>query len=545
MVITPNTTVRLLRSPLEENDLNTLDFASAEVQTLYFRSLPHYDIDETNYTYQRKDNVIRMKGNFDDLINYNYVMYQNESYSDKWFYAFITHMEYVNDGTTYVYIKTDVFQTWQFDLDYKMTFVEREHTNNDTPGNNTLPENLDLGELIVSSADTGLFNLVSGSNPLYAYVQVAFQVTELIGNMQRPIATGSGEDTPIYNGLFSGLYFFSTPSPAEAQKVIAGYAKAGKADAIVSVFMIPNQLSSGISQSVTVKDISFTINWVISNDSALKLKSGNINKPTYIGDAKPGNVYIPRNKKLLTYPYTFLRSTNFSGQEMVYKFEDWENTSSISFDLYGSISQGCSIRLIPTHYKYTANMASTSSYGISAGKLPILAWATDYYTNWLTQNAINIGFSYVSEGVNAGASLLRGDLGGAVSGLSGIAQTMAQVESQKIIPDSANGETNCGDINVGLRYVGFACVTMSIRREYAERIDRYFDRFGYATKNVKVPNVRGRKYWNYVKTIDCYIEGDSIPQEDLIEIKNMFNQGLTIWHDPNNFMNYGLNNDII
>ena len=38
-------------------------------------------------------------------------------------------MEYVNDSMTNIYIKTDVFQTWQFDLIYKQSFIEREMIN--------------------------------------------------------------------------------------------------------------------------------------------------------------------------------------------------------------------------------------------------------------------------------------------------------------------------------------------------------------------------------------------------------------------------------
>lgn len=542
MVIAPNTNIILLKCPLEEGDPHTLDFDSRADQTSYFQSLPQLEIE--NATYQRKDNVIRYPGKFDDLINYNYVMYQNESYSDKWFYAFISRIEYMNDNMTNIYIKTDVWQTWQFDLHYFPTFIEREHTNNDTAGNNTLPENLDLGEPVVSREDAGFFMLASGSNPLYSYVQVAFQVTELIGDMKRPVTTGSGEQTNVYNGLFSGLYFFSAPSPAEADKIISAYANAGKADAIVAIFLIPNALSSGLSQTVTSGSDSFTINWVLSNDAAVELKSANVIKPTYVGEAESGNVYVPRNKKLFTYPYCYLYATNFCGQETTYRFEDWKNNVTPSFKMYGSISQGCSIRLLPQNYKMSTTQTDTASYGLTGGKLPILAWATDYYTNWLTQNAVNIQLSHATNAINTVGNLLGGNVGGALSGVTGILSTMAQQEQMKIIPDTANGQTNTGDINVGLRFVGFTLTTMSIRREYAERIDRYFDMYGYKTNAIKLPNVSGRLNWNYVKTIDCYMEAD-IPQDDLAEIKGMFNRGITIWHNPQNFMDYTKNNAII
>lgn len=539
MVITPQTNIRLLKCVLEEDNLNQLDFANVEEQSAYFLDLPFKQL--TGATYQRKEGIIRYNGQFDELINYNYCMYQNEAYSDKWFYAFITNIEYINDQTTNIYIKTDVFQTWQFNLNYLPTFVEREHVNDDTPGKHTLPEGLELGEPVVNRPDNGDFNVTYGSNPLYNYLQIAFQVTELIGNMKRPVTSIAG-DIPIYNGLFSGLYFFAAPSPAEAQKVIAAYAGEGKADAITAMFLIPEQLASGISQDVNVNSKTFKINWVISNDGPNTLHEGFVTKPRTVGDA--GNPYTPRNKKLLTYPYSYLYASNFSGQDTVYRWEDWSDADGADFISYGSISQGCSIRLVPQNYKTTDNSNSLSSYGLTGGKLPVLAWATDYYTNWLTQNAINIGVSHAENGVGIVSSLFQGDIGGVISGVMGVGKTLAQQETMKIIPDTSNGQVNCGDINIGLRHVGFSLTSMSIRKEYAEIIDKFFDMFGYKVSTVKIPNIHTRTNWNYIKTIDCYIEAD-IPQEDLLEIKGMFNRGFTIWHNPVTFMNYNLNNGVI
>ena len=35
-------------------------------------------------------------------------------------------MRYINDGMTEIAIQTDAFQTWQFDITFKQSFVERE-----------------------------------------------------------------------------------------------------------------------------------------------------------------------------------------------------------------------------------------------------------------------------------------------------------------------------------------------------------------------------------------------------------------------------------
>lgn len=149
MAITPQTDIRLLKVPFGLDNKNQLTFANEEAQTNYFLGLEYTETERTSY--QRKDNLIRYPAHIDNIINYNYVMYKNSNYTDKWFYAFITKMEYVNDNMTYIYIQTDVFQTWQFNLLYKECFIEREHVNDDSVGNNTVPEGLETGEYIIDN----------------------------------------------------------------------------------------------------------------------------------------------------------------------------------------------------------------------------------------------------------------------------------------------------------------------------------------------------------------------------------------------------------
>lgn len=146
MAIAPQTNIRLLKVPFELDNKNQLTFTNVNSQTDYFLSLPYLLID--NCSYQRHDNYINFPTHIDSILHYNYVMYQNDNYSDKYFYSFITNMEYVNDNLTRVYIETDCFQTWQFDIIYHNMFVEREHVNNDAIGLHTIPEGLETGPYI-------------------------------------------------------------------------------------------------------------------------------------------------------------------------------------------------------------------------------------------------------------------------------------------------------------------------------------------------------------------------------------------------------------
>lgn len=127
MAIAPQTNLKLLKCPLRLDNKNQITFANSQVQYNYFNSLPK--IEEEDINYQRKDSILFFDGNIDELLEYNYCMYQNDNYADKWFYAFIINMEWISEYTTKITLKTDVFQTWQFDLLYKQSFVEREMIN--------------------------------------------------------------------------------------------------------------------------------------------------------------------------------------------------------------------------------------------------------------------------------------------------------------------------------------------------------------------------------------------------------------------------------
>lgn len=105
-------------------------------------------------------------GQFEDLEKYNYVIYKNSDYKEKFYYAYITDLKYINDDMTELKIETDVFQTWQFDFIYKKSFVERKHVTDDIAGNYTMTENVGTGEFIVNS-----FNYTDFMDECYYIVQ--------------------------------------------------------------------------------------------------------------------------------------------------------------------------------------------------------------------------------------------------------------------------------------------------------------------------------------------------------------------------------------
>ena len=81
----------------------------------------------------------------------------------------------------------------------------------------------------------------------------------------------------------------------------------------------------------------------------------------------------------------------------------------------------------------------------------------------------------------------------------------------------------------------------NIKAQFAQRIDKFFDMYGYATNDLKIPNISNRPNWNYIKLAGANLLGE-IPEADLQEIKSLFNEGITLWHNATTFLDYSQNN---
>ena len=567
-VITPQTDIYLLKVPLEISDMNQLTFTDKTAQYNYFNSLPKIQADD--YSYQRKDNTVRFEGNYDEVVNYNYVMYRNTAYSDKWFYAFITNMEYKNDNVTAITIKTDVWQTWQFDLTFKPCLIDREHTNDDTVGKNTLPEGLELGEFVTNGA---VQNFGDASDKCVVVEVSQIENTGTEATLSYTWDSGAHATTPRLNDvdrgtipLVLGLVSGAGNTPAH---VIDVYDRAGLGEAIINIYMLPKSLIGDyytLSITATTEGHTYTSSGIAVPAS----KNGVYNLGTK-SFARPSNLasFIPKNKKLLTYPYCYFNISNNAGGSIPYHYEDFGE--NITFKMEGTFGASGETKAIPLDYKYIDSDENALDYSISGAKFPICSWKSDSYTNWLTQNAVNMDMQWKSALIGGGIGIATGGFssgmqtkgvkgigfgggfaaGAAVAGaemagnLIEIAKDQHLAKTQaNLVPDQVRGNLGAGDF-VWAKYKSpFTYLPMCIKPEYARCIDEFFSQFGYKCNRVKIPNITGRRNWNYVKTVGCYIEGD-IPQADMQEIKNMFDNGITLWHNPIFFANYGADNDII
>ena len=146
--IAPNTTVTLLKGvPMSNDYQHTLYFATRTDQQTYFQSCTKKSY--TSLSYQRyQQGMIKIDEDYSVALTYNYLMWKNTSYENKWFYAFITSVEYDNNNRVNIYYEIDEIQTWLMDVTLLPCTIEREHTEYDYIGSSLTGEPVDLGPII-------------------------------------------------------------------------------------------------------------------------------------------------------------------------------------------------------------------------------------------------------------------------------------------------------------------------------------------------------------------------------------------------------------
>ena len=543
MVITPNSKVKLIKNPLKLDSNNEITFTNATAQYNYFTSLPKLEFNDL--TYVRKDDVLRVPTDetgvgttYEKLLGYNFCMYQNTAFGNKWFYAFIDDIKWINPSLTEMHLKTAYFQTWQFDLVYANSFIEREHVNDDTIGKHTIPEGLETGEYIVQNfslaTDVG-FNYLDTTHYVVALSDWPFGTTIPIGQ--------------TYNGVFSGFRYLVFNSDNDLRLFINDIQDESSGDPIGNIFLVPSLITELATADfeVLVEGKTWKACWLPTSATSVYMGYYLLSdKHTLDQD------YNPVNNKCLCYPYRYILVNNNTGSSAEYKYEWFYNSSHFvqsgynrcKFNVYGVISPGCSIKLFPEDYnKNQTTQNNIWMYGLDGGKLPTCSWWNDGYTNWLTQNAVNMPLTGLGNVTNTLGSLMSGNISGAASGITGIFGQVGEIYSHSLEPATGKGGVNQGDLMFSSK-LAFNFYRMSIRKEYAKYIDDFFSQFGYKVNRLGTPHIHVRTYYDYCKTIDVNIEGN-IPEMDLEEIRKMFNNGIRFWHDTTKYLDFSVNNAII
>lgn len=498
----------------------------------------------SNYSFIRSErNIIKTSFNYNDALKCNYMAFQNPDYSNKWFFAFIDDVIYANDGTCKIQYTIDEFSTWYDYWNPEPCFVEREHVNDDTVGLHTIPEGLEYGEYIINGVGD---------------VETNLSTTELIciGTAWLPENSDFVSPYRYIGGVYSGTYNLLFKFAEQAANFITAMTKAGHLNDIVNLYMIPLSIAN---TSYDDGWISATLEGISVGFKPLPNTAGVVTIRNDINLTRPNNLngYTPKNNKLLCYPYNALTITNNSGTQVEYRYEDFVNNNPV-FSLVGVPSPSCSVWLYPNNYKKNNTAKAGYNWGIPVAKYPQGSWQGDQYTNWMTQNGINLFGTKIdaptSHAIGGSLQALTSAAAGDYAGIgTGIGQMFGAVQEQykaSMIPNTIGGQLNSGDVTYAYNKMSPTYYKMTIKEEYARIIDDWFSRFGYKINRVKLPNQTGRTYWNYVQIGASESIGystnqnRSVPASSMDMINNIYRKGTTLWHSHDNIGNYSLNNTI-
>jgi hypothetical protein len=584
------TNIRLLSGvPFQSDYKNTRWFNNQTDQLNYFTSKPIVH-SMSDYTFQRIEGrpLIRVNKSIDELWNVNYLMFQNTNYNAKWFYAFVTKVEYINAGLTHVHFQIDVFQTWKFDMNFKPSYVVREHCQlwnvDGSPVINTVDEGLNYG----SNYE------VSNVMNYQPYGDILFLVMVM---QETAHLSGSQEAKSSINGVPQPLCYYVHPFHKDGSEVSGGL-DTPESIGLSSVLEVLDALGKN---TLTVKnvasiyitdylgmDLTYTDGIMVfpsANFMQAIISDGTSSTQFSTMYVKEIKSYVPKaavftdkysdyrpvkESKLLMYPYTALILDDLKGNRQTIKNE-YINDSDIHITVRGSIGTSNKTSYSIDNYLIKDNLEAADWFkanlenaviNTNPNDLPII---TDMLSAYIQGNRNSIQnqknsliFNGVMGGVNnvlgSASGFASGNVVGGVAGITGVVQgagnTVIQLQGiqakQKDIDNTPPSLSKMGGntyFDYGYGLYGLYLIKKQITPEYQKKLEDFFNMYGYKKNEVKVPNFNTRQYWNYVQTAGCTIQGN-FNNEDLNELKAIFDNGITLWH-TDDIGNYSLDNGVI
>ena len=561
--VQPNSVIQLFRGiNLDNRYMHTIYFASESAQNTWFTSKVSLTFQAQSYVRYTR-NSIKLKADTTDIMDCTYLRFKNDRSVDKWFYAFINSVEYLNENTCLVTYEIDVMQTWFIQNGaIRPSYVLRQHVNDDTFGINLEAEPVgsdvyDCDAINYSSVDGALF----GSYSL------------IINTTQNPLDTQHGGSGIILNNeLYNGTNMIVTDSSdANALFNMTGALQT----------LLEGSWTSG-DRPVEIVDM-FTFPTKYSNLSVL----ANTHKLS-VTHAGSFDGYVPKNKKLFGYPFSYLQATTKDGNGATYKWEYFDGmlatNNTVDFTSYGNPIGGGSIICYPDNYNgITENIDAK----LAITNFPKNPFNYDAYEAWvaaggavrlereealtnvrgvtaLVKGAFNAILGSGAGGVSqAGISAVNlhnqdgiqaANFAGLTGGVNRVAQGAANyvetvvdvVEAKNKIayqwadaqyqPNQIVGSAT-PNLSVAQRTLDFYFFNVHVRKDEALRIDDFLSAFGYAINKVENVNITGRQYWNFVQTQGAVITGN-MPASSKEAIARIFDGGITFWHNGDQIGNY-------
>lgn len=540
--ITPNTDLYILNNvPLDVKNNYSIAFQLQTQQELYFFSKIKYRF--TNLTYQRENKGwVRVERNAEDLYDCNYMMFRNTAFGTKWFYAFIIGVEYVSNSVSRVEYVIDYLQTWLYDYQYMPCYTKRIHTETDNFGDSLTAEPFNIDDYVYNYYD----NIDAETENLVVIIGVS--------------DTGSAQvDGHVYQGIYGGaeLYAFLQTDVQGINSFLAGYKQ--HPDEVVFMYLVPKILTDAVPNIVYGQRIPESFN---AFNKVVSIRPLNTNAQL--------DGYLPKNKKLYTYPYNFLQIDNGTQETLTLRYELFDTPETlIQATIDGTFASPPEVIFTPTNYKNNW-VLSNSTDVLTMGNYPMLSWNNNAYKSWMSVNWFSVGREVIGTGLDLARGSIRltsekifdlakfvnnGSLTQLVNSIHGFQlgtlsfasqlvdslDVVDKVYKQSKEADQLRGNISSGNSLIAVKRKQYHQANLCIRHEQAEIIDNFFSMYGYAMDRIITPSRRNRPHWTYIQTANCMITGD-IPADAKFYIESVHDRGITWWANASEIGDYTLDN---
>lgn len=313
-------------------------------------------------------------------------------------------------------------------------------------------------------------------------------------------------------------------------------------------------------------------------------------------------VYVPKNNKLFTSPFTRLVASNKAGVQAEYRPEWFSNPFKPTFTMYYYLSGTPTCCLYPLGYVGSGKIenAVTACYDME------IPYKGNAYAEYIRANRGKLVSSALNSAVSLGTAVAVGKFGGSVltgstvetmketarnpatgrqvttgtlrqtrtetttqkggageqiragaGGLSSMIDLVGTLYDLHQAPAPVYGNMTAADIMAQLKQNDIVVYRESIDSETAETIDNFFTYYGYAVKKVKQPGVYNRHYWQYIKTCGCNLHNadgysdhvnvnvnysTGMSASDMETLEKIFDRGITFWNQDVQIGDYTLDN---
>ena len=542
---------------------------------------------KNNVIYYNPNNFIDVAGKLQNVEEYNYVAYKNDSdISNTMYCCFVTNYEYIAPNTTRIYIELDVFQMYYYTTTFYQSYIERAIISKsaDNANTNYLPEPISapleyehsIQDILNSSdwdpywvlhmasrynhgtkkydyAGTGDDNTYGEYGRFIQNLSAMEGMLDMYGRkspeeIAQDVGQASGNTTwkDWVNAIFAGT---AGTDAVEGIKTTTSVADLeDHRNELIGLYAIPtwlhDQYIKPASEGGSGGDVNYASNIRTYIDVSLTINSNTL-----------ANGYQPRNKKLLTSVCRGYVLANKNGMQKTFRPELFtSNEPKIRIAGITMATGGYQWHI--SNYADIVNSYDEVSYNSER--------RVGYDANTGLNKAINtIGAGGAVLGSLGGvtAGMMSGNPTAIISGAGGVVTSLV-----KAIDQIGQKEQHIGHNGDLLRITGgraqLTWYEISPTRSECESIDNFFDMFGYTIqkhanvyeylykyhidqetgKRVYEKDNPTRSNWNYIKCADNINLSCDGPADYENKLKNIFASGVTLWHKYNHFGDYSQTN---